>query len=155
NTWVPKLMGQLQQAPDLENVSTNYLDRGLSINMTMDRDTAARFGISPATIDNALYDAFGQRIVSTIFTESNQYRVILEASPKLQNSINSLSAIYLPSSAQTQVPLDAVAKVDVQPVPLEIDHLAQYPSATVSFDVAANASLGAAVDAVQQAETNI
>jgi multidrug efflux pump len=155
NLWVPKLMARLGQESDLENVSTNFLDQGLSINMTMDRDTAARFGISPATIDNALYDAFGQRIVSTIFTESNQYRVILEASPQLQNSIRSLSTIYLPSSASTQVPLDAVAKVNVAPVPLEIDHLAQYPSATISFDVAPSASLGAAVDAVQNAETDI
>jgi multidrug efflux pump len=153
--WVPSLMSELQQAPELENVSTNYLDRGLSANITLDRDTAARFGITPATIDNALYDAFGQRIVSTIFTESNQYRVILESSPELQNSIASLSDIYLPSSAQGQVPLDAIAKVAQMPVPLEIDHLAQFPSATVSFDVAANASLGAAVDAVQNAEKKI
>ncbi|HTW33258.1 MAG TPA: MdtB/MuxB family multidrug efflux RND transporter permease subunit [Rhizomicrobium sp.] len=153
--WVPKLMTELQNAPELENVSTNYLDRGLSATLTLDRDTAARFGITPATIDNALYDSFGQRIVSTIFTESNQYRVILEASPELQNSINSLSTIYLPSSAQGQVPLDAIAKVVQTPVPLEIDHLAQFPSATVSFDVASSASLGSAVDAVQNVEKNI
>jgi multidrug efflux pump len=153
--WVPQLITQLQQAPELENVSTNYLDRGLSASMTLDRATAARFGITPATIDNALYDAFGQRIVSTIFTESNQYRVILEASPELQNSISSLSTIYLPSAAQGQVPLDAIAKVVETPVPLEIDHLSQFPSATVSFDVASNASLGAAVDAVQNVEKKI
>jgi multidrug efflux pump len=153
--WVPSLMAALQQEPDLENVSTNYLDRGLSANLTLDRDTAARFGITPTTIDNALYDSFGQRIVSTIFTESNQYRVILEASPALQNSINSLSTIYLPSSSQGQVPLDAIAKVVETPVPLEIDHLAQFPSATVSFDVPSSASLGAAVDAVQNAEKKI
>jgi multidrug efflux pump len=153
--WVPNLMSALQREPDLENVSTNYLDRGLSASLTLDRDTAARFGITPATIDNALYDSFGQRIVSTIFTESNQYRVILEASPALQNSISSLSAIYLPSSSQGQVPLDAIAKVVETPVPLEIDHLAQFPSATVSFDVSSSASLGAAVDAVQNAEKKI
>ena len=153
--WVPSLMSALQQEPDLENVSTNYLDRGLSASLTLDRDTAARFGITPATIDNALYDSFGQRIVSTIFTESNQYRVILEASPALQDSISSLSAIYLPSSSQGQVPLDAIAKVTETPVPLEIDHLAQFPSATVSFDVSSSASLGAAVDAVQNAEKKI
>ncbi len=153
--WVPSLMTALQQEPDLENVSTNYLDRGLSASLTLDRDTAARFGITPATIDNALYDSFGQRIVSTIFTESNQYRVILEASPALQDSINSLSAIYLPSSSQGQVPLDAIAKVTETPVPLEVDHLAQFPSATVSFDVSSSASLGAAVDAVQNAEKKI
>jgi len=153
--WVPRLMTELQSAPELENVSTNYLDKGLSATLTLDRDTAARFGITLATIDNALYDSFGQRIVSTIFTESNQYRVILEASPELQNSINSLSTIYLPSSAQGQVPLDAIAKVTQVPVPLEVDHLSQFPSATVSFDVSSSASLGAAVDAVQAAEKNI
>jgi multidrug efflux pump len=153
--WVPSLMTALQQEPDLENVSTNYLDRGLSASLTLDRDTAARFGITPATIDNALYDSFGQRIVSTIFTESNQYRVILEASPTLQDSISSLSAIYLPSSSQGQVPLDAIAKLVETPVPLEVDHLAQFPSATVSFDVSSSASLGAAVDAVQAAEKKI
>jgi len=153
--WVPNLMAALQKAPDLENVSTNYLDRGLSANMTLDRSTAARFGITATTIDNALYDAFGQRIVSTIFTESNQYRVILEASPALQNSISSLSTIYLPTAAQGQVPLDAIAKTVETPVPLEIDHLAQFPSATVSFDVASGASLGAAVDAVQNVEANV
>ena len=153
--WVPKLMTELQNTSELEDVSTDYLDRGLSATLTLDRDTAARFGITAATIDNALYDSFGQRIVSTIFTESNQYRVILEASPELQNSINSLSAIYLPSSSQGQVPLDAIAKVTETPVPLAIDHLAQFPSATVSFDVAPSASLGSAVDAVQNAEKNI
>ncbi|HUO92619.1 MAG TPA: efflux RND transporter permease subunit, partial [Rhizomicrobium sp.] len=153
--WVPKLMTELQNTPQLENVSTDYLDRGLSASLTLDRDTAARFGITAATIDNALYDSFGQRIVSTIFTESNQYRVILEASPDLQNSISSLSAIYLPSSAQGQVPLDAIAKVSEMPVPLAIDHLAQFPSATVSFDVAPSSSLGAAVNAVQDVEKNI
>ncbi len=150
--WVPRLMDQLSQTPELENVSTNYLDRGLSANMTIDRDTAARFGVTAATIDNALYDAFGQRIISTIFTESNQYRVILEASPDLQSTITSLSDVYLPTSAGGQVPLDAIAKVDEVPVPIEIDHLGQFPSATISFDTSAGTSLGAAVDAVQQTE---
>ena len=150
--WVPQLMGRLSQTPELENVSTNYLDYGLSANMTIDRDTAARFGVTAATIDNALYDAFGQRIVSTIFTESNQYRVILEASPDLQSTITSLSDVYLPTSAGGQAPLDAIAKVDQVPVPIEIDHLGQFPSATISFDTSAGTSLGAAVEAVQQAE---
>ena len=153
--WVPRLMKELAQTSELENASTNYLDRGLSVNMTIDRDTAARFGVTAATIDNALYNSFGQRIVSTIFTESNQYRVILEASPDLQLSLASLSAVYLPTSAGGQVPLDAIAKVGVAQVPLEVDHLAQFPSATFSFDTAGTASLGAAVDAVEQAEKNV
>jgi multidrug efflux pump len=145
-------MDRLSQAPELANVSTNFLDRGLSAYVTVDRDTAARFGVTAATIDNALYDAFGQRIISTIFTESNQYRVILEASPDVQNSVASLSNIYLPTAGGGQVPLAALARVEVKPVPSENDHLAQFPAAMVSFDVASGYSLGAAVDAVQKAE---
>ena len=118
----------------LRNVSTEYLDRGLSAFLTVDRDTAARFGISAATIDNALYDSFGQRIISTIFTESTQYRVIMEADPELQNTVASLNDIYLPSSRGGQVPLSAIAHVDQRTVPLQIDHLGQFPSATISFD---------------------
>src|SRR6185437_14083547 len=87
--FVPKLLAQLQKEPALRNVSTEYMERGLSAFLTVDRDTAARFGISAATIDNALYDSFGQRIISTIFTESSQYRVIIEADPKLQDTVAS------------------------------------------------------------------
>ncbi len=150
--WVPKLLGRLSQLSDVENVSTNYLDKGLSAYIAIDRDTAARFGITAATIDNALYDAFGQRIVSTIFTQSNQYRVILEASPDLQNSVASLSNVYLPAAGGGQVPLNTLAQVSEQAVPLELDHLGQFPSAQISFDVAPSSSLGAAVDAIQGAE---
>ncbi len=153
--WVPKLIARLKQSPVLRNVSTNYLDKGLSATIVIDRDTAARFGITAATIDNALYDSFGQRIISTIFTQSNQYRVILETSPSLQSSIASLSAVYLPSAAGGQVPLSAIAKTVETPVPLEQDHLSQFPSASISFDVAPNESLGAAVTAVTQAEQDI
>ena len=118
----------------------------------MDRDTAARFGITAATIDNALYDCFGQRIISTIFTQSNQYRVIMEADPKLQNTVASLNDIYVPSSRGGQVPLSAIAHIDQRTVPLQIDHLGQFPSATISFDVAPGYSLGEAVKAVKDAE---
>jgi multidrug efflux pump len=152
---VPKLIDRLNQEPAIENVSTNYLDQGLSAFIAIDRDTAARFGITAATIDNALYDAFGQRIISTIFTQSNQYRVILEASPEIQNSVRSLNDIYLPSAGGGQVPLGSIASIEERPVPLEQDHLGQFPAASISFDVAANSSLGAAVDAVQKAETDI
>jgi multidrug efflux pump len=153
--WVPKLIDRLNQEPVIENVSTNYLDKGLSAFIAIDRDTAARFGITAATIDNALYDAFGQRIVSTIFTQSNQYRVILEASPEIQNSVRSLNDIYLPSAGGGQVPLGSIASIEERPVPLEQDHLGQFPAASISFDVAAHSSLGAAVEAVQKAEAEI
>jgi len=152
NDFVPKLLAQLQKSDALRNVSTDYLDHGLSAFLTVDRDTAARFGISAATIDNALYDSFGQRIISTIFTESTQYRVILEAEPKLQDTVASLNDIYLPSSQGGQVPLSAIAHVDQRTVPLQIDHLSQFPSATFSFDIAPGYSLGTSVQAVKDAE---
>ncbi len=152
DAWVPRLIPRLAAAPELANVSSNYLDKGLSASIVVDRDTAARFGITAATIDNALYDAFGQRIISTIFTQSNEYRVILEASPSLQNSLSSLSTVYLPSAAGGQVPLAAIAKVVEQPAPLERDHLGQFPAALISFDVAPGHSLGAAVNAITGAE---
>ena len=156
-TWVPKLLERLQQLPQLEDVSNNYAENGLSAYIKIDRPTAARFGITPATVDNALYDSFGQRIVSTIFTQSNQYRVILEADPELQKSLSSLGQIYLPSSTATngQVPLSAIAQVEEQTAPLEVNHLGQFPSTTVSFNLAPGASLGDAVDAIKQAEREI
>jgi len=155
--WVAKLLERLQQIPQIEDVSSNYSENGLSAYISIDRATAGRFGITPATVDNALYDSFGQRIVSTIFTQSNQYRVILEADPALQQSLSSLGSLYLPSSTATngQVPLSAIAQVEEQTAPLEIDHLSQFPSTTVSFNLAPGASLGAAVDAIKQAEREI
>src|SRR5438045_2686640 len=109
------------------------------------------FGITPATIDNALYDSFGQRIVSTIFTQSNQYRVILEADPSFQQSLDSFNSIYLPSSTATngQVPLPSVAQLIQQTAPLAVTHLGQFPAATVSFNLAPGASLGDAVNAIR------
>jgi multidrug efflux pump len=154
NAWVPKFIDRLKREPAVANVSTSFLDRGLGAYVVVDRDTAARYGITSATIDNALYDAFGQRIISTIFTESNQYRVIIEADPRVQNSIASLENIYIPSSAGGSVPLKAIARIEVKPMPLETDHLSQFPAALVSFDVASGHSLGAAVAAVTQAETD-
>jgi multidrug efflux pump len=153
-SWIPKLLEKLNARAELQNVSTSYLDHGLSATVVVDRDTAARFGITAATIDNALYDAFGQRIISTIFTQSNQRRVILEADPGIQNSVSSLGDIHLPSSGGGQVPLSAFAHVSPQPVPLEVDHLGQFPAASISFDVAPGYSLGAAVDAVKAAEAD-
>jgi multidrug efflux pump len=152
NAFVPRLMAQLGKLPAVRNPSTTYLDKGLSAYLNVDRDTAARFGVTAATIDNALYDSFGQRIISTIFTQSTQRRVILEADPRLQNSIVSLNDIYLPSAGGGQVPLAAVARIEQRTGPLQIDHLGQFPSATVSFDVAPGYSLGTAVKDIQQAE---
>src|SRR3954466_4676443 len=122
NQFVPKLLVELNKAKAIRNVSTAFLDKGLSAHVEVDRDTAARFGVTAATIDNALYDSFGQRIISNIFTQSNQYRVILEADPTLQNSVQSLQNIYLPTAGGGQVPLAAIARVDQRPSSLQFDH---------------------------------
>jgi multidrug efflux pump len=154
--WGQKLVDKLNTMPQLADVASDIEQNGLSAYVTIDRDTAARFGITPATIDNALYDAFGQRIVSTIFTQTNQYRVILEADSKLQSSVKDLSAIYLPSSTGSgQVPLSVLAQVHEETAPLQIDHLGQFPAATVSFNLAPGASLGEAVGAITAAEQQI
>ncbi|MGC2415758.1 MAG: multidrug efflux RND transporter permease subunit [Stellaceae bacterium] len=155
--WVPRLVTRLQQIPLLADVATSYAENGPSAYVLIDRATAGRFGITPATVDNALYDSFGQRIVSTIFTQSNQYRVILEADPALQQSLSSLGSIYLPSStaANGQVPLPAIAQTIEQTAPMSVSHLGQFPSAMISFNLAPGASLGAAVDAIRAAETEI
>jgi len=155
STWTPRLLTALREHPELSDVVSNQEDNGLAVYVTIDRDSAARLGISVGTVDNALYDAFGQRIVSTIFTQSNQYRVILEADPSSYSSIDSLASIYVPSSGGGQVPLSAIAKVDVQSRPLLINHLAQFPATTVSFNLADGASLGAAVSAIESAERSV
>ena len=154
--WTPKLIDRLRQLPQLGDVASDISNQGLSVFVEIDRDQAARFGITPATIDNALYDSYGQRIVSTIFTNSNQYRVILEADPSLQNSLKSLSDIYLPSSVgSTPVPLAALAKFREETMPLQVSHLGQFPASTVSFNLAPGASLGDAVTAIKQAQADI
>jgi multidrug efflux pump len=155
NTWVPKLVQQLGQLPQLADVASDLQQQGLTVYLVIDRATASRFGITPATVDNALYDSFGQRIVSTIYTQSNQYRVILELDPALQQSVNGLSAIYLPSSSSStngQVPLSAISHIEQRTGPLVVTHFGQFPATTISFNTAPGASLGDAVDAIVQAE---
>ena len=155
--WVPKLIARLQQSPLLADVATDLQQNGQSVYVEIDRSTAARFGITPATVDNALYDAFGQRIISTIFTQSNQYRVILESTPTEAHYSETLSGIYLPSStaASGQVPLSAIATFHERAAPLLVTHLGQFPATTVSFNLAPGASLGAAVKAIEQAKQDI
>ncbi|MGE3623619.1 MAG: efflux RND transporter permease subunit, partial [Bdellovibrionales bacterium] len=146
--WVPKLVEKLRQAPELEDVASDLQEGALSSYVEVDRDTASRLGITLATIDNALYDSFGQRIVSTIFTESNQYRVILGA----PNTLDALESLYLPAAGGGQVPLKAVATLGERTGPAQISHLGQFPAAMISFNLAPGASLGAAVDAIVAAE---
>src|SRR5580698_9989673 len=148
NTWVPKLVQQLGQLPQLTGVASDLQQQGLSVYLVIDRATASRFGITPATVDNVLYDAFGQRIVSTIYTQSNQYRVILELDPSLQQSLDGLSALYLPSSSSTtngQVPLSAISHIEKRTGPLVVTHFGQFPATTISFNTAPGYSLGEAV----------
>jgi len=157
NTWVPKLLTKLRTLPQLSDVASDLEQTAPLAMLEIDRTTAARFGITPATVDNALYDSFGQRIVSTIYTQSNQYRVIMEADPTLQTTLTGLNKIYLPTTASSsgEVPLSAIVSVKMEQGPLEISHYAQFPSTTVSFNVAPGVSLGQAVDAVKQAQAEV
>jgi multidrug efflux pump len=162
-TWVPKLVNRLQNVPQITDLASDLQQSGLSASITIDRPTAARFGVTPATVDNALYDAFGQRIASTIFTQSNQYRVILEAAPNLQRSLDSIASIYVPSSSVStgstsgagQVPLSAITTVSIKETPLRFGHLGQFPAATISFNLAPGASLGDAVREIRAAQQEI
>jgi len=155
--WAPKVLRRLASAPEIVDVASDLQPNGRSVVIDIDRANAARFGVTPASIDNALYDAYGQRIISTIFTQANQYRVILDIDPTLKQSMTSLDSIYLPTSASTtgQVPLSAVAKYTIKSSPLQISHLKQFPVTTISFNLAPGASLGAAVDAIQAAMKDI
>lgn len=156
--WGQKFVQQLSQRPELSDVAADSESRGLAAELTIDRAAAARYGITPATVDNALYDAFGQRIISTIYSQSNQYRVILEADPSLQKALSSLSKFYLPSSTSGQngqVPLSAIVKFTQREGPLLVTHLGQFPAAAISFNTAPGASLGAAIAAIEDAGREI
>ncbi len=154
NIWIPKVVDKLSALPELADVVSDLAEQGQSLDIVIDRPTAARFGITTASIDNALYDAFGQRIVSTVFTQSNQYRVILQAEPAtIQGIENALSTLYLPSALSTsgQVPLSAIVHTATHTGPLQISHSGQFPSSEVSFDVAKDYALGDAVKVIPQA----
>jgi multidrug efflux pump len=153
--WTPRVVSALGALPELADVASNQEDNGLAAYVEIDRDSAARFGVSVGTVDNALYDAFGQRIVSTIFTQSNQYRVILESGTRTEAGLQGLSSIYLPSAGGGQVPLSAIATVREDTRPLLINHRDQFPATTVSFNLAPGASLGGAVTAIEAAEAQL
>jgi multidrug efflux pump len=158
DTWAPKLVARLKQNPIFQDVQSDMADRGRDLQITIDRATAARFGITPSTIDNVLYDSFGQRISSTLYTQSNQYRVILNASVKSAPSLQSaLDALYVPSSTASsgQVPLSAIVHLTQTTGPLQIEHLGQFPTLSISFNLAPGASLGPAVQDIKKAEQDI
>jgi multidrug efflux pump len=151
--WTTELLTRLRKVPEIVDLASDLQQSGLSAYLTIDRSTAARFGISTATVDNVLNDAFGQRIVSTIFTQSNQYRVILDVIPSLKGSADSLNSIYLPSLAAPlgQVPLQAISSTDVRAAPLQISHINQFPATSISFNLAPGVALGTALDAIDTA----
>ncbi|MCD9231678.1 MdtB/MuxB family multidrug efflux RND transporter permease subunit [Ralstonia pseudosolanacearum] len=153
--WVPRLVERLQQTGELRDVASDLQDNGLRAYVQIDRDKAAVYGVTTAAVDSALYSAYGQRLISTIFTQSNQYRVVLEAAPQLQKGPQSLYDLRVASTGGQQVPLGAFATVVEQPGSLVVNHQGQFPSATISFNLARGASLGAAVDAINAAEQAI
>ena len=155
NQWAAKIVDRLSDDKNVRNVAADVQSEGLSTFIEIDRDTAARVGVAASTVDDALYDAFGQRIISTIFTQSNQYRVILQADPKLLESPDGLKHIYLRASNGEATPLAAFSTLRQQLSPLQINKVSQFPSANISFDTAPGVSLGAAVKAVKQAEKDI
>jgi multidrug efflux pump len=139
----------------LADVASDAQDQGLQAFVVIDRDAAGRLGITPAAIDTALYNAFGQRLISTIFTQSAQYRVVLEVQPDYQFGPGALNDLHVATSSGAQVPLSTVARIERRTAPLVINHLGQFPSTTISFNLTPNASLGEAVTAIRQAERDI
>lgn len=134
--WVPKLVARLQELPQLADVASDWQDKGLQAYLNIDRDTASRLGVKLSDIDSVLYNAFGQRLISTIFTQATQYRVVLEVAPQFQLGPQALEQLYVPSSDGTQVRLSSLAKVEERHTLLAINHIAQFPSATLSFNLA-------------------
>jgi multidrug efflux pump len=153
--WAPKLIDKLNALPQLRDVASDQQDRGLQASLVIDRDTASRLGILPQTIDDTLYDAFGQRQVSTIFTQLNQYHVVLEVAPAFQQNPDALKQIYLRSSNGTQVPLGAFTQYVSEVTPVSVNHQGQFPVVTLSFNLAKGVSLGQAVNVIKQAEQEI
>jgi multidrug efflux pump len=153
--WAPKLVAKLQSLPQLRDVATDQQDKGLEANLVIDRDTASRLGILPQAIDDTLYDAFGQRQVSTMFTQLNQYHVVLQVDPQFAQNPDALKVIYVKSSNGTQVPLSAFTRFQQKTAALAVNHQGQFPVVTLSFDTAPNVSLGDAVDAINAAKREI
>jgi multidrug efflux pump len=154
-SWMNRLVQRLQSAPQVRNVSSDAGAQGLAAFVNVNRDTASRLSITASSVDDALYSAFGQRIVSTIFTETNQYRVILEAEPDNITSPEALGQLNLIAGSGTATPLSAFASITEQNAPLQITHVAQYPASTLNFDTAPGVALGAGVDAIRQAAKDI
>ncbi len=153
--WAPKLVDKLRALPQMRDVASDQQNNGLKAELVIDRDTASRLGILPQAIDNTLYDAFGQRQVSTIFTQLNQYHVVLEADPQFQRNPDALKDIYVKSNTGMQVPLSSFSHFQTSNTALAINHQGQFPVVTLSFNLAPGVSLGDATKAIDQAERDI
>jgi hydrophobe/amphiphile efflux-1 (HAE1) family protein len=151
NQWAPRVLETMRKLPQLKDVASDQQTAGLELDVNIDRDTASRLGITPQMVDDTLYDAFGQRQVATSYTQVNSYRVVLEVKPELQVSPDALQRIYVKSAAGGMVPLSAVASLKVASTSLSINHQGQFPSVTLSFNLAPGFALGQAVDAIEHA----
>ena len=155
STWTARLIEKLKTLPSLRDVASDEQNGGLETTLVIDRDTAARLGIGMQQIDDTLYDAFGQRLVSTMYTQLNQYHVVLEVSPEFQRDPSDLNNIYLRSTAGTSVPLGSFAHLEESNTPLTVNHQGQFPVVTLSFNLPAGESLGNAVKAIKEAEQEL
>jgi multidrug efflux pump len=155
NTWAPKLVDKLRTLPVLRDVASDQQDQGLQTALVIDRDAAARYGITPQMIDDTLYDAFGERQVSTMFTQLNQYHVVMEVQSQFRQTPEALKEIYVRSPQGTEVPLTSIAQIEQRNTPLAVNHQGQFPANTLSFNLAPGAALGDAVQAIQVAEREI
>jgi hydrophobe/amphiphile efflux-1 (HAE1) family protein len=155
NNWAPRLLQKLRTIHQLQDVNTDQQTYGLQTTVVIDRDTAARLGVTPADIDNALYDAFGQRQVSTIYEQLNQYHVVMEVAPQFQRSPDALNTIYVRSSTNQMVPLSAFVHFGPTNTPLAVNHQGQYPSVTLSFNLAPGVSLGQATELIDTAKAEM
>jgi multidrug efflux pump len=153
--WTPRLVERLRQLRELTDVASDLQTQGLQAYVDIDRDSAGRLGITPAAVDTALYNAFGQRLISTIFTQATQYRVVLEVKPEYRSGPQSLNEIYVAGANGVQVPLSSIAQFSTGTAPLVLNRIGQFPAATVSFNLAPGMSLGHAVDAIQAVERDI
>ncbi len=153
--WIPRISAALRKLPELKDVNSDQQNAGLQLTVDIDRDTAARFGISTATIDNTLYDAFGQRQVAVFYTQVNQYRVVLEAAPTIGADPSAIDRIFVPAPGGQQVPLSTLVKLSETTVPLSISHQGQFPATTIAFNLAPGVALGQATVAVERAAAQI
>ena len=155
NSWAPQLEARAKTMPELRDVSTDQQDQGLAANLVIDRDSASRLGITAAAIDQVLYDAFGQREVSTMYTGLNQYFVVMEVDPQYQLSPDSLNGIFIKSSTGATVPLSTIAHFESQRTSLTVNHQGQYPAITLTFNLAPNVALGNAITALEKVQSEM